>query len=207
MSQDKSVFIVGPGYIGRNILELLAKEGYRVDGLVRSEERAKELELSGGHGVLGDLNDSKAITEETSKHDIIIHAASADHIESVVAVLEGIRRRVAAGKKTIFIHTSGTSVLDDRSISAYKQERVYSDKDRSGVDSVPDDAPHRSIDLAVLKAQKEFGENAKIVIIIPPLIYGINKEHKRLTIQIPTLTRFAIKVTFSYDSRHLRMLL
>lgn len=29
--------------------------------------------------------------------------------------------------------------------------------------------------------------------MIPPLIYGFNPAHKRLTIQIPTLTRFALK--------------
>jgi nucleoside-diphosphate-sugar epimerase len=38
---------------------------------------------------------------------------------------------------------------------------------------------------------------AKIVIVIPPLIYGFNPKHARLTIQIPTLTRWAIKHGYS----------
>lgn len=73
---------------------------------------------------------------------------------------------------TIFIHTSGTSVLDDGSHGEYKNDKIYHDNQREEVDSVPDNAPHREIDLAILKAQKDLHEKAKMAILIPPLIYG-----------------------------------
>ena len=81
---------------------------------------------------------------------------------------------------TTFIHTSGTSVLDDMAEGEFKNERVYSDTPRSEIDSVPDDAPHRPIDLAIVKAQKELGEKAKLAVMIPPLIYGCtcSSQHK-----------------------------
>ncbi len=57
----------------------------------------------------------------------------------------------------------------------------------------PDTAPHREIDLAILKARKELGSKAKIVIVLPPLIYGIGNKIQRTTIQLPTMARFALK--------------
>lgn len=100
---------------------------------------------------------------------------------------------------TTFIHTSGTSLLDDydKVKNSAKSNDVCHDNKREEVDSLPDDAPHREIDLAVVKCQKELGDKAKIAIMIPPLIYGFNNKHKRLTIQIPTLTRFALKHGFA----------
>lgn len=44
----KKVFVVGPGYVGREIIDLLlADGGYEVTTLVRREEAAKELEKDG----------------------------------------------------------------------------------------------------------------------------------------------------------------
>lgn len=162
-------------------------------GLVRRQEHADGIKASGASAVLGDLNDKSLIKAQTVQHPIIIHTATADHLPSVQAILDGIKQRASEGKSTIFIHTSGTSVLDDGCAGQYASDKIYHDKVRSEVDSVPDDAPHREIDLSIVAAQKELGEKAKLAIMIPPLIYGYNSKHGRLTIQIPTLTRFALK--------------
>lgn len=193
MSTATKVFIVGPGFIGWNIVDLLVAEGYAVSGLVRRKEHADGIKASGASAVMGDLNDKALITEQTSAHDITIHTATADHLPSVEAVLDGIKMRAIKGQMSTFIHTSGTSVLDDGANGQYKSDKVYHDNNRAEIDSVPDSAPHREIDLAILQAQRELGEKAKLSIMIPPLIYGFNPAHKRLTIQIPTLTRFALK--------------
>jgi nucleoside-diphosphate-sugar epimerase len=208
---DKTVLIIGPGFIGWNVLDLLVGEGYKVTGLVRRKEHGDQIAASGALVVIGDLNDKSLIAEQTAKHAVTFHTATADHLPSVEAVVDGIRRRAAEGLPTIFIHTSGTSVLDDGAVNAYKSDKVYHDQVRSEIDSVPDNAPHREIDLAILKAQQNLADTAKIAIMIPPLIYGcewrgsfivtwidadphtVNPEHGRLTIQIPTLTRFALK--------------
>jgi NAD(P)-dependent dehydrogenase (short-subunit alcohol dehydrogenase family) len=172
MATGKNVFIIGPGFIGWNVLELLLAEGYIVTGFVRRKEHGDQIKASGAKVVQGDLDEKTKIMEQTIKHDVVIHTATADHLPSVEAVLEGIKRRAQDGKSTIFIHTSGTSVLDDKAAGQFKSDRVYRDDDRAGIDSVPDNAPHREIDLAIVKAQKELGGKAKLAIMIPPLIYG-----------------------------------
>ena len=197
MSEGKKVLIVGPGFIGWNVLELLIAEDYQVTGYVRRKEHAKQIEGSGATSVLGDLDNTTLIAQQTLEHDIVFHTATADHQASAEAIVEGVAQRAKTGKSTVYIHTSGTSVLDDNAKGAFKGDKVYHDNKREEIDSVPDDAPHRPIDLAIVNGQQAIGEAAKIAIIIPPLIYGFNPNHKRLTIQIPTLTRFALKHGFA----------
>ncbi|KAI1448928.1 NAD(P)-binding protein [Annulohypoxylon stygium] len=198
MASGKKVFIVGPGFIGWNVLELLVKENYSVTGYVRRQAHAAQIKASGAADtVLGDLNDKLLITKHASSHDIVIHTATADHLPSVEAILDAVRQRAEKGLGTIFIHTSGTSVLDDGAKGGFRSDKIYHDNVVSEVDSVPDDAPHRQIDLAIVRAKKQLSEKAKIAIIIPPLIYGFNPNHERLTIQIPTLTRYALKYGYA----------
>jgi len=64
------------------------------------------------------------------------------------------------------VHTSGTSVLDDNANGAFKSDKIYHDNKADEINSVPDDAPHREIDLAIVKAQKELGDKAKLAIMI-----------------------------------------
>jgi nucleoside-diphosphate-sugar epimerase len=198
MSSGKNVFLIGPGFIGWNVLEHLISANYTVTTLVRRESHARQLQQqSGAKTIIGTLDHTDLITQQTLQHDIVIHTATADHLPSVEAVCQGILQRAENGKPTIFIHTSGTSVLDDNASGAFKGEKIYHDNIRAEIDSVPDDAPHRKIDLTILKYQKMVGERAKLAIMIPPLIYGFNANHGRLSIQIPTLTRFALKHGFS----------
>ena len=60
-------------------------------------------------------------------------------------------------------------MLDDGAKGEFKGEKVYYDDKPEQIDSVPDYAPHREIDLAIVKAQKELGSNAKIAIMIREL--------------------------------------
>ena len=168
----KRIFIVGPGFIGWNVLDLLAKEGHIVTGLVRRQEHADQIQSSGATAVLGDLNDKAVITQQATEHEVIFHTATADHLTSVEAILDGVKQRAERGQTTIFIHTSGTSVLDDGADGRQKSDKIYHDDVREEIDTVPDDAPHRQIDLAIVRAQKALGDNAKLAIMIPPLIYG-----------------------------------
>lgn len=68
----KTVFIIGPGFIGWNVLELLVAEGYQVTGLVRRKEHAAAIEKSGAKAILGDLHDKDLISSETAKSDVRI---------------------------------------------------------------------------------------------------------------------------------------
>ncbi|KAF2139233.1 uncharacterized protein K452DRAFT_360499 [Aplosporella prunicola CBS 121167] len=183
----KKVFYIGPGFIGWNVVELLVNEGYDVTAMVRRKEHSLQIENTGAKTVFGDLHDKDVITNETAKADIVIHTATADDPVSVEAVLAGISRRAAANAHTIYMHTSGTSV-----ISAPTPDRIYADSDRAAIDALADDAPHRAIDLSIVRKAAELGSNAKCAIMMPPDIYGFNPVHGRLSIQLPTLARFAL---------------
>lgn len=113
MSSGRKVFIVGPGLIGWTVLDLLVADGYQVTGLVRRQEHADGIKASGATPVLGDLNDRELIASQTAQHDIVLHTATADHLPSADAVLDGVKQRAAQGLPTTFIHTSGTSVLGE----------------------------------------------------------------------------------------------
>ena len=187
----KNVFIVGPGLIGWTVLDLLVAEGYKVTGLVRRQEHADGLKQSGAEAVIGDLHDAKLIAENVSKNDIVLHTATADDLPSVQAVLQGVQQKADRGEPIIYIHTSGTSLLDDNAHGSFKSDKIYHDNVQSEIDSLSDSAPHRQIDLTILNARKALGNKAQIAIMIPPLIYGTS--HGRLTIQLPTLARWALK--------------
>ena len=188
-----SVFLIGAGFIGGEILELLIQEGYQVSTLVRREAHAAELKALGVTPVLGSLDNQELLSEQTAKHDVVIHSATADDQPSVDAVVNGLEQRAAGGKKAIYIHTSGCSELSDHSAGDYKSDTIFHDDKPEEIDAIPADAPHREIDLSILKAREEFGQKAKIAIVLPPVIYGVGSRSKRLSIQYPTLTRFAIK--------------
>jgi len=192
MTTKGTVFLIGPGFIGLQVLGELLAEGYPVTTLVRREEAKANLEKLGAQAILGSLDDGDLIRKAATDADIVIHTASADHLPSVTSVLEGISERAKAGKSTIYIHTSGCSAITDGSNGDKVSDMIYEDDKPETIDSIADDAPHRSIDLAILKARREFGAKAKISIVLPPVIYGLGKEN-RLSIQVPTLTRFAIK--------------
>lgn len=108
MSSGKKVFIVGPGFIGWEVLDILIEHGYKVTGMVRRDEHAEGIEKSGATAVKGQLDDKEFITKHTLEHDIVFHTATADHVPSAVAIIDGIKERAAKGLSTIYIHTSGT---------------------------------------------------------------------------------------------------
>ncbi|KAH9207479.1 hypothetical protein DL95DRAFT_313610 [Leptodontidium sp. 2 PMI_412] len=190
---SKTVFLIRPRFIGLEVLAELLKDGYQVTTLVRRQEAATDLKKLGVETVLGTLADLDTISTTSASSDIVIHTATADDQPSAEAVLEGITKRAAAGKSTIYIHTSGCSKIVDQSHGAYRSEKIYEDDKPEDIDALPDSAFHRSIDLAILKSRKALGTKAKISIVLPPLIYGVGKASGRLSVQIPTMVRFAVK--------------
>lgn len=192
MATKGSVFLLGPGFIGLEVLRELLSEGYSVTTLVRREEAKASLEKSGSKTVLGSLDDSDIIRTNAAAADIVIHTATADHLSSAIAVLDGIAQRTRNGHESIYVHTSGCSAIIDDSNGEYISEKIYEDDKPGTIDSIANEAPHRAIDLAILQRRDELGSKAKVSIVLPPIIYGVGAE-TRLSIQIPTMTRFAIK--------------
>jgi nucleoside-diphosphate-sugar epimerase len=197
MTSGRKVFLIGPGFIGGQVLDILLEEGYDVTTMVRRDAAAELMQKVGARTVLGTLEDKEIISQNVSQSDIVLHCATADHQPSVEAVLNGITKRAESGKSTIFIHTSGASLLGDNSAGDYKCDTVYQDDKPQQIDALPDSAPHRLIDLTIVKARERLGNKAKLAIMIPPLVYGVTTREKRLSIQLPTLARFALKNGFA----------
>jgi nucleoside-diphosphate-sugar epimerase len=195
MVEKRSVFLLGSGFIGLEVLKELLAEGYDVTTIVRREEARARLEKMGSKTILGSLDDDHLIQDAASAADIIIHTATADHRPSAVSILDGIAKSGKTGQ--IYIHTSGCSALTDANDDGSHSEKIYEDDKPETVDSIADDAPHRLIDLAILnKYRSELGAKAKLSIVLPPVIYGSNNANL-LSIQVPTMARFAIKHGFA----------
>lgn len=192
MSATNQIFLIGPGYIGLEVIDRLLDQNYHVTALVRRKEATRDLENRGIKTVQGTLSDADTIERHVEASDIIFHTATADDLPSVEAVLRGIERCASHDKHTIYIHTSGCSLLSDDSRGEYASDVIYSDKTPDQIDKRPDSASHHLIDLAILKARQELGMKAKIFIMLPPLIYGAT-QNGRLSIQMITMARFATK--------------
>ncbi|KAF2120996.1 hypothetical protein BDV96DRAFT_566098 [Lophiotrema nucula] len=194
MASRPQLFLIGPGFIGGEILDLLLiEEKYDITTMVRRKEAAAAFERLGVKVILATLDDNDIIVKQSSESDIIIHTATADHRPSVESVVQGIEERAKVGKSTIFIHTSGTSLLTDNAAGAYASDKIFYDDKPEDIDALPDSAPHRLIDLVIVKAKERLGTKAKLAIMIPPLIYGVSSRDKRLSIQLPTIARYSIK--------------
>ncbi|TKX26469.1 NAD dependent epimerase-like protein 5 [Elsinoe australis] len=189
-SVQKQVFLIGPGYIGREVIDRLLENNYHVTALVRRPH--PELEQAGVRTVHGTIDDTSLITLQTTKSDIIIHTATADHLPSALAVLSGIDQRATSSLPTTYIHTSGCSFLSDTSNGRFSSTEIYSDLSPAQMDARPPTSSHREIDLAIISARNRLGTKAKIFLMLPPLIYGAT-HHNRLSIQVITMARFALK--------------
>jgi nucleoside-diphosphate-sugar epimerase len=197
MTQPTPIFLLGAGYLGRQIIDDLLLTSHPITTLLRNKDLAATLSASGVTTHIGSLSDHATITSLAAQHATIINTSSSDDVPSVLAILEGIRQRVAANLPTTFLHTSGTGLLVDTAKGRYLSSTIYSDDNPAGIDALPSTAMHRDVDLAIVAAAREFGPKANIAIMIPPIIYGVNPAHGRVSMGLPPLVRFALKHGFS----------
>ena len=160
-------------------------------------EQASLFEKAGAKPVLGTLGDLELLTTQTAHHEITINTASCDDLPSVEAILSGVRQRVHAGQPSIYIHTSGTGVLMDGALGMHKNNTIYRDDVPGDIDALAPISMHPTSIFPIVQASHEFGDKAKIVIILPPLVYGLNPAHKRHSFALASLVRFTLKHGFS----------
>ncbi|KAJ9111212.1 hypothetical protein QFC22_006587 [Naganishia vaughanmartiniae] len=182
MSSQKSVFFLGgTGYIGSAVLSKLLQHTNpsQITVLTRSQEKLEKIDQldSRVKGVKGDLQDLTLLEDLASQHDIVFNTADAD-----AAILRGMaKRKEVTGVPPLLIHTSGTGVLSDEAVGAYKSNKIYSDRARDPtanppllyVDDVADTALHRDVDLEIIRADER--GDLKSYIIFPSTIYGLNR--------------------------------
>ncbi|KAI9659502.1 MAG: hypothetical protein M1821_001760 [Bathelium mastoideum] len=197
MASPPTVFLIGAGYIGQNVLDLLLAAKHPVTTLVRRPEQALLLEKAGSNTILGTLGDLDLLTAQTAQHEITINTASCDDLPSVEAILAGVRQRVRAGQSSIYIHTSGTGALEDGALGMYKNSKIYRDDVPQDIEAIPSTSMHRHVDVPIVQAARELGDKAKVVIILPPLVYGLHPSHNRHSFALVNLVRFTLKFGFA----------
>lgn len=118
---NRTIFITGAtGTIGRQSASRLARAGYRVYGLVRSPEKAAELEREGIHPVVGNLWNPDSYLDAAQESSVFIHAALAPPEERAevdrltINTLARLRRRAA--HPPTMIYTSGVWVYGNTGI-------------------------------------------------------------------------------------------
>ncbi|GAA5979738.1 hypothetical protein JCM11641_004071 [Rhodosporidiobolus odoratus] len=189
----KTVFILGTGFIGGSVLQgLLDENKYEIAALCRDDKKADKLNSLGVRPVMGTLHDDALLQKEAETADIILHVATADDKPSVESIVKGLEKRSKEKAPAIYIHTSGTGVL---TVPTHPKELVFADKSQNLFDEkIPDNAPHREMDLTIKRAVESGKLNAKVSIILPPCIYGIGTgPFNRRSIQIPLYIHDAIK--------------
>ena len=184
MKSLDTIFITGAsGYIGGSIAQKLIKTGMRVRGLVRTKENAEALSKLGVEPVIGDLNDTDFLRREAKQADGVINAASADHSESVQALIKGLE-----GSSKPLIHTSGSSIIGDDVRGGKRTESIFDEYTPLVVQKLKQ--PRRDIDLMVLGAAEN---DVRSIVICPSLVYGVGRGLNPKSIQIPFLTENAQK--------------
>lgn len=179
-----TIFITGAtGYIGGSVAQKLVKIGYRVRGLVRSQENADLLSKLGIEPVIGDLNDADLLIREVKQSDGVINAASADHAESVQALIKGLE-----GSSKPLIHTSGSSIVGDDVRGSQRTESIFDEYTPLVVQKLKQ--PRYNIDLMVLGSA---ANDVRSMVICPSLIYGVGRGLNLKSIQIPFLAENAQK--------------
>jgi nucleoside-diphosphate-sugar epimerase len=202
MSSTKvNIFLTGAtGFIGGSILTSLLQHSnagnFNITALIRGDnERVKKLASLNVTPIIGS-NDSFEILEKAAKEShVVIHTADpADDLPSVKAIISGLDKRTKeTGKPAIYIHTSGTTVLTEDVRGKKGSDIVYSDLNPDQINSLPDEQPHRNVDLFIINSA-DANPLLKTVIVLPSAIYGIGTGlFNRNTALFPVFLQAALK--------------
>ena len=177
------IFITGAsGYIGGAVAARLVEAGHEISGLVRSDERARQLEARGIVPVPGSLADADVLRAAAAKADAVINAANSDHRDAAEALLAGL-----AGTGKALIQTSGTSIVADLADGEH-EGKVY--EEATPVNPLPLRAGRVAVNDAVLAAATR---GVRAIVLCPSLIYGVGRGVHRDSMQVPRLIELARK--------------
>lgn len=127
-----------------------------------------------------------------------IDFASADHEGAAKALTKGLLGR-SQDQPGYYIHTSGTGILTfadaERNVFGEASATIYDDWEGiEQVTSLPDSAPHRTVDKAVLAAGTQNQSILKTAIVAPPTIYGQGRgPGNQRSQQVPELSRCTLE--------------
>ncbi|EIM92601.1 NAD-P-binding protein, partial [Stereum hirsutum FP-91666 SS1] len=178
MSAGTTIFITGTtGYIGGSVLQRLLDHpnasAFKFTTITRSADKAKLLkEKYHVDAHVGDFTDVQKLEELSAGANVVIHTADADDLRAAKAILAGLKKRYeATGEAPILIHTSGTGVLIDDAKGEKITDKIYHDSKPEEIESLPETAVHRKVDLLFVNADKAGYIRSHIV--LPSTIWGL----------------------------------
>jgi nucleoside-diphosphate-sugar epimerase len=179
-------FLTGAsGYIGGSVAQRLMELGHEVFGLVRSAQKAHQIQQLGIQPVIGTLGDAAVLAEAAHLADAVIHAANSDDRDSVETLLGALE-----GSGKLFIHVSGSSIVADEAMGEYANPVVFTED--TSFEPVPN-RKHR-VEINDLVRTAGIGRGIRTVVICPPMIYGQGLGLQKESDQIPKLTTFSQQV-------------
>ncbi|KZV84516.1 NAD(P)-binding protein [Exidia glandulosa HHB12029] len=200
MSFSGTIFYLGAtGYLGGGLFKRVVATypKARIVTIVRAESAVSIVKAAGAHEVIqGTHQEVDKIKKAASEADLIVNAADSDDVNLISALLAGAKERfLTTGKRPVFVHTSGTGVVGDKSEGTLNTEflaKPFDDASEDAVKNIPAEALHRNVDLLIFGADSEGYVDAWIV--SPPTVYGASTGFfPRNSIQIPMLLSMAIK--------------
>ncbi len=181
----RTAFVTGgSGFIGGRLIERLARDGWSVRALARSDGAARRVTAIGAEPVRGDLGDSAALESGARGAEVTFHVAAkaedwgdwADfrrvNVEGTKAVLAasraaGVRRVVHVGTEAALMHGQPLVHVDERTPLALSSKSPYP-------------ATKAAAEAAVISAG---GDGLETVAIRPRFVWGPGD-----TTLIPVLT-------------------
>ncbi|CAK7200824.1 hypothetical protein SEUCBS139899_003523 [Sporothrix eucalyptigena] len=206
-----NIFVTGAtGFIGGDAFYALydSHPDYDYTLLVRSQDRADVVtkaypDAKNIHFVIGDLDSSDVISAAAAAADVVLHTGnSADDLPSAKAIVAGLTKSHTANNPGIYIHISGTGLLTWYDIKNKRfgqpplPDQTYNDYDgvQTLVSGLPDDAPHRDVDIVVQSAAAAHPDILRTAIVGPPTIYGHGRgPGNQRSVQVPNLAKYLLK--------------
>ncbi|KAF8665608.1 hypothetical protein AX16_000064 [Volvariella volvacea WC 439] len=189
------LFLLGAtGYLGSQFLIQLREQfpNVHVVALVRNatEERKATLAQLNPNLTLveGSVEDEAIIREQTSKADITMNAATADHEKSRQATFAGLEdaSKQRPGNPPIYIHVSGTAILSDNSkgeVGEISQIPKYVDTTFS-VDDVPQTNMFVQANREIIAVGERKENPVKTLILLPNWIYGVGEGAQKISLPL-----------------------
>ncbi|KZM19987.1 hypothetical protein ST47_g8853 [Ascochyta rabiei] len=207
IAEASDVLLAFRSYIGGEVLHTLARAGHsglHITSLVRDATKAEQVKLAypDVKTILGDLDDTGLIKEQSKAADIVLNFAATGHAASANAIAEGLQTRQKEMQKPSFwIQMSGATVYPVDEIASgrfgYATDDVYNDlKDQDKILSIIQDNRKRVVDNLVLS---QAPSSVKTALIIRPLIYGVGRGPvNQRSIQAPEIAKATLNLAHGF---------
>ena len=163
----------GSGYIGRNLLRELVRQGHRVSALTRSEGSAHMVQKIGAEPVHGDMSDKQALSKGMQGADYLLHLAADTNHGRATHQQEETNLN---GTKTVFDAARQAGI--ERALHLSSEAVLLTGKPLHNVDEtapIPDRFPGgysrtkaRAEQIALAAAQTGFD----VVVLRPRFVWG-----------------------------------